>query len=256
MQKLTAWEAHVRRMLDLCQALTAPARFHRERFVEWGIDSERLFLAPYGFATEELRGVPRGEKPVRHLGFIGGVIPSKGVHVLCEAFNRLDRRDLTLHIYGEAPSFHGDTGYVTRLRAMVRPGLDVRFHGRYEHRDVPRILAGLDVLVVPSVWWENAPLTVREGALAGLTVVASGLGGLQEAVDDGFAVGFRGGDADDLARVLARVLAERRLRDEMSRRGDRVCDLETNALRMEEIFAFAQRAARGETTDRPPLFPA
>src|SRR5206468_6511433 len=67
----------------------------------------------------------------------------------------------------------------------------VRFHGRYEHHDLPALLAGLDVLVVPSLWWENSPLTVREGALAGLSVVVSQLGGLVEAVEEGLAIGFR-----------------------------------------------------------------
>jgi glycosyltransferase involved in cell wall biosynthesis len=255
LRKLAAWETHVRRMLDACQALTAPARFHRERFIEWGIAEQRLFLVPYGFAKDSLRGEPRGRKPVGHIGFIGSVIPSKGVHILCAAFNRLGRRDLVLHIHGEPLNFHGDTGYAARLQALIDGNLDVRFHGRYENRDVAAILAGLDVLVVPSVWWENSPLTVREGALAGLTVIASRLGGLEEAVQEGVALGFRGGDPEDLARVLSRVLAEPQLRDEMSRKGDLVCDLETSVGRMEEIYHFAVRAARGDTTQRPAALP-
>jgi glycosyltransferase involved in cell wall biosynthesis len=251
--KLTAWEAHVRRMVDSCHALTAPARFHRSRFIEWGADRDRLFLAPYGFAVDALSAAPRGRKEVRHLGFIGAVIPSKGVHVLCEAFNQLDRRDLVLHIHGEAPSFHGDTGYLDRLRQIARPDLDVRFHGRYEHRGLPAILASLDVLVVPSLWWENSPLTVREGVLAGLPVVVSGLGGLEEAVEEGLAIGFRGGDAEDLARVLSRVVADAQLRDLMSRKSALICDLQRSAARFEEIYEFALRSAHGQPAPRPAL---
>ncbi len=253
MEKLTAWEAHVRRMVDSCQALTAPGRFHRERFIEWGADRNRLFLAPIGFPRHELGGAPHGKRAIRNIGFIGSVIPTKGVHVLCEAFNRLDRRDLVLHVHGEAPNFHGDTGYLDRLRLLVRPDLDVRFHGRYDHRDLSALLASLDVLVVPSLWWENFPLTVREGALAGLPVVASRLGGLGEAIDEGLALGFRAGDPEDLARVLSRLLSDSELRDGMSRKASLVFDLGRSVARLEEIYDFAQRFARGEPLHSPPL---
>ena len=252
-EKLAAWEAHVRRAVDSCQAFIAPARFHRDRFIEWGVDSDRLFVVPHGFAVAELRGEPRGRSEIRHIGFIGTVIPSKGVHVLCEAFNRLGRRDLVLHIHGETPSFHGDTGYVDHLRRLARPDLDVRFHGRYEHSDLPAILKSLDVLVVPSLWWEAFSLTLREGVLAGLPVVASRLGGLADAIDDGLAIGFRGGDADDLSRVLSRLSSDAELRDEMSRKSAVVFDLDGNVVRMEEIYGFALRGSRGSGTPRPPL---
>jgi glycosyltransferase involved in cell wall biosynthesis len=239
-KKLAAWEAYVQRMLRSCDALVAPSRFLRDRFVEWGMDPERLVYVPHGFDKTSVGA--HAPKHVRDVGFIGTVIPSKGVHVLCEAFNRLDRRDLVLHVFGEAPSFHGDTQYLSRLREIVRPGLDVRFHGRYEHDDVGRILAALDVLVVPSVWWENCPLTVREGALAGLPVVVSEHGSLREAVDEGLALGFRPGDPDDLARVLSRLIDEPELRETMSRRANRVLDLAANVARYEELYRSLLRS--------------
>jgi len=239
LRKIELWELHVRRMLDACQALTTPSRFHRDRFLEWGIDPARLFVAPYGLVKQELFRDPLAERPIRHIGFIGSVIPSKGVHVLCDAFRRLDRTDLVLHIHGEAPNFHGDTEYIDRLRVLAPLHLDVRFHGRYEQRDLPALLASLDVLVVPSLWWESFCLTAREGALAGLPVVASHLGALEEAVDEGIALGFRPGDADDLAHVLSRLLADRSLREAMSRRADRIRTLEQSITRLEEIYGVA-----------------
>jgi glycosyltransferase involved in cell wall biosynthesis len=252
-KKLAAWEAHVRRMIGSCQAFIAPGRFHRDRFIDWGVDRDRFFLVPHGFAVAELKGEPRGRREMRHIGFIGSVIPSKGVHILCDAFNRLGRRDLVLHIHGETPDFHGDTGYVDQLRRLVRPDLDVRFHGRYEHSDLRAILRSLDVLVVPSLWWEAFSLTLREGALAGLPVVASRLGGLADAIDDGLAIGFRGGDAEDLTRVLSRLSSDPELRDAMSRKSSVVSDLDRSVVRMEQIYRFALCSARADENPRPPL---
>jgi glycosyltransferase involved in cell wall biosynthesis len=237
--KLRMWEEHVRRMLGLCQALTTPSRFHRDRFVEWGVEASRLFVAPYGLVAAELGALTRVAGSLRHIGYIGSVIPSKGVHILCEAFNRLDRSDLVLHVYGEAPSFHGDTGYVERLRRILRPHLDVRFQGRYEQGDLRAILGGLDLLVVPSLWWESFCLTAREGALAGLPVIASRVGALEEAIDDGLAIGFRAGDANDLARVLSRVLAQPAIALHAGAATERVMTLEASVARIEDIYRAA-----------------
>ena len=62
---------------------------------------------------------------------------------------------------------------------------------------------------MPSVWPENSPLVVLEAFLAGLPVVAARIGGIPELVSDGTnGLLFHPGDADDLARVLARLVNE------------------------------------------------
>jgi glycosyltransferase involved in cell wall biosynthesis len=243
--KIEAWERHMKASLASCDAVTAPSSFHRERFVEWGLDPARVLVAPIGLAADQYKAAARVERPMKHLGYIGSVVPSKGVHVLCDAFRRLARRDLVLHVHGEAPSFHGDTSYLGSLRRSVSPDLDVHFHGRYEHEDLPAILASLDVLVVPSLWWESFCLTAREGALAGLPVVASDLGALEEAVREGIALGFKAGDADDLARALTRVLNEPALRADMRRKAAGIRNLDQSTARMLEIYEAVTDTAAG-----------
>lgn len=241
---LSRWEAHMRRVLGFCNVLITPSEFHRSRFIDWGVDPARCFVIPHGLPRDELLGKPRGNKPVHNIGFIGTVIPSKGVHTLIEAFNLLDRRDLVLHIHGDEPIFHGDTTYGSGIRKQVGSELDVRFHGSYEHRDLPDILAGLDLLVAPALWWETFCLTVREGALAGLPVVASRLGGLGEAVEQGLALGFEAGDPVDLARVLRKLLEDESLRDRMSRKAELVQDLANCVQETEKLYQMAcERAA-------------
>ena len=55
----------------------------------------------------------------------------------------------------------------------------------FTEEDGPEILARIDVLVVPSVWYETFCITIREGFLAGAAVVASRLGAMAEAIEDG-----------------------------------------------------------------------
>ena len=67
----------------------------------------------------------------------------------------------------------------------------------------------MDVLVVPSKWWENAPLTIHESVMSRMPVVVSGHGGMTELAECfGNALQFRPSDSDDLARVLRRFLDE------------------------------------------------
>lgn len=220
---LQRWERHTKRVLDLADLVICPAPFHRERFVEWGLDPERVVVVEHGIDTAALAAEPRGRKPVRSIGFVGNVIPPKGVHVLVRAFNLLARPELTLDVHGQFDVFHGHSEYARDLAADE--GLTVRLHGPFAHADLPAILAGFDVLVVPSIWWETFGLTVREGVLAGLPVVASDVGGLHDAVESGLALGFEPGNAEALADVLRSLVDDPDLRDAMSRRGDRVRDL-------------------------------
>lgn len=201
---LARWESAILAMLRSCDLLIAPSDFHRARFLEHGLDATRLVTVEHGLDHDFLAQEPR-TRPIRRVGFVGTALPTKGVHVLVDAFRKLARPELQLQIWGEIANFHGDTSFGDRLRA-ASDGLDVRFEGSYAHEDLPEILAGLDALVVPSIWWESFCLTIREGALAGLAVLASAHGAMGEAVESGVATGFRPGDSDDLAAELRALI--------------------------------------------------
>jgi glycosyltransferase involved in cell wall biosynthesis len=201
--------AHVR---ETCQRVTqflAPSRTLRERFVALGVDSRRLTLATQGIDHAPLRATVRAASggPLR-LGFLGTVMVSKAPHVLLEAFAHLPAGAATLRLYGGYTAYHGDDTYRQRMAPLLSlPGVESA--GPISHDDVPQALAGLDVLVVPSVWIENAPFVIKEAFVAGLPVVTSDLGGMAELVQDGRGgLLFRAGDSRDLARVLQRLLAE------------------------------------------------
>ena len=49
-------------------------------------------------------------------------------------------------------------------------------------KELPRILSEIDVLIVPSLWLENAPLTIQEALQTGTFVLASRLGGIPERI--------------------------------------------------------------------------
>jgi glycosyltransferase involved in cell wall biosynthesis len=88
----------------------------------------------------------------------------------------------------------------------------IRFHGPFAEGEQQRVLASIDLLVLPSVWWENSPLTVLEALASGVPVVASAIGGLPELVAHGdTGLLTPPGDAGALREALEDVTEGRRL---------------------------------------------
>jgi glycosyltransferase involved in cell wall biosynthesis len=140
---------------------------------------------------------------------------SKAPHLLLEAFAGLPAGSARLDVFGAYTPYHGDERYRRQLdRVLGRPG--VRVAGPLPHADVPRALASMDVLVVPSVWIENAPFVIREAFVAGVPVVASDLGGMRDLVThEASGLLFRAGDAGALRAALGRLIDEPELRSRL-----------------------------------------
>ena len=201
---LEGWGQTLMARMNRADVVITPSEFHRERMVEAGLDAQRVIAVPHGLDHDLIPRSAVRRFPPKRVGFIGSLLPSKGVHILVEALNRLDNQSLECHIHGECLPFHGDTSYLVRLKEQARNGLHFEFHGRYRQEDLGEILSGLDLLVVPSLWWETFCLTIREAMLAGVPVVASDLGAMAEAlrsIDSRLL--FRPGDPNDLQRAMS-----------------------------------------------------
>lgn len=230
----------------LCAAdvLTAPSRSLAARLASFGFPSAEHVRNGH----EPLGPVPRTADPAGRVrfAFIGSAIPSKGVHVLGEAFRRLPAGRAALALHGPFPAYHGDTGYERRVRGILGPLAGEAIRGPFAHADLARVLAGTDVLVVPSLWEENAPLTVEEAFQAGVPVVASGHGGLRERIADGAGgVTFAPGDAGDLARVLRRFLDEPGLQERLAAAAPPVETMDRHLVALDDVYGRAAARARG-----------
>ena len=256
---LAEFDRHMNYVLGLCDLLVCPTEFHRERMLDFPLDPERIISLPHGMKTSGFSRTKRPGRRPRTIGYLGAVIPVKGVHVLIEAFKKLDRPDLVLAIHGECQAFHDDQTYKERLEAQAGGRKNIVFAGAYEPEDVPRLLEGIDILVVPSLWWETFCITLREGLLAGIPVVASDLGAMREALDgEENGLLFRTGDANDLARVLARLLEDEDLYRRYKDRGFTVKTLEEYIPEIERVYDQAVEAARARAATlkvAPPSFP-
>lgn len=193
--------------------LIAPTRFLRDTFVRNGYMPEWLLYSPFAIDEEHLAShAHQPSATTIRIGFLGSVTGHKGPHVLIEAFRRLSRADARLEIWGEMP----DPGYAERVRGLAGDDPRITLHGRFAPRDQPDILARLDVVVVPSLWFENTPLVLCAALHAGIPVVGSNVGGITELVtheENGLV--YPVGDVSALHSVLLRLIEDPALRSRL-----------------------------------------
>jgi len=220
----------LRRVYNGAAAVLAATDFARRAYAGMGFPTEAVRVWPLGIdvTAEELAAARAARQeqsaggrrdagaPLR-IGYIGGLSAQKGVHVLIGAINRLPAGAVALSIYGDLDAF---PGYTAELRRMAtHPG--IRFEGRLARPAFWSALGGLDVLVVPTLWYETYSIVAHEAFAAGAPVVASRIGVMPEVVRDGVdGLLFPPGDEAALADIL-RALAEDRERVAALRAGIR-----------------------------------
>lgn len=189
----------------------AYTRLTRDLLVQNGVGAGRTTVSHYGVDVASIADdvERRDERPSQALrvGFVGTVAPHKGPDLLVRAFRKLQGNlDATLEIHGGATGYESFAG---ELRALAGDDDRIRFPGAFAREEVGRVLAGIDVLVVPSRWYENAPGVIFEAFAARVPVVATDLGGLSEFVRHGEnGLLFRLDDVEDLALQLRRLAGE------------------------------------------------
>ncbi|MFY9343209.1 MAG: glycosyltransferase [Planctomycetota bacterium] len=216
----TAWDppARLRALLDrpesqlraLAQAdaIVAPSRFLAAMFAKNGVPAERMTVVPYGLAPDRIVpiAVSRPRSPLR-LGFCGVLSPWKAPHLAIEAV-RGSAANVTLAIHGNAEEAMF-AEYIAQCRALAGGDPRITYAGPYEEGEVARVFAELDVLVVPSTWYENTPFVVLEAFAAGVPVIASDLGGLAEVVQhERNGLLFHAGDVASLRGAIERLAGD------------------------------------------------
>lgn len=163
--------------IDVC---VAPSRSVAEELVKLGMDRHRVRQSPNGQIALTPIPTSRPRTPLR-IGFVGTITWHKGVHVLISAVRPLPSSTYEVRVFGGldvAPD------YSLRLRDQA-VGLPIRFEGAFEPARAPEVFSEIDVLVVPSLWPENAPLVIQEAFQAGVPVIGAAIGGIPEFIRDG-----------------------------------------------------------------------
>jgi glycosyltransferase involved in cell wall biosynthesis len=177
--------------------------------IDFGAKSEQIVRLPFGIDTKNIQaGGPKSSDKELTLGFIGTLYYHKGAHVLLEAFRKLPE-DLPaqIRLYGDMGQF---PEYVSYLRSIAGNDQRIKFCGTFPGEEVGSVLHELDILVLPSLWYENSPLVLHMAQAANVPVIATNLGGMNELIEDGMnGMLFEPGDADSLGVIIRSICDNR-----------------------------------------------
>jgi glycosyltransferase involved in cell wall biosynthesis len=189
-------------------ALVTPSRFVADYFAAtFGDDLPPMHVIGNGVDARHHGPSPRTPDGTLNIGYVGAVVEHKGIHVLVEALRLAALRRVRLTLFGVTvrPYF----GELLEAAEMV-DNLELRAYGPFDPAELPFLLDDVDLIVIPSVWWETYSIVMREAFACGIPVIASRLGALPEGIRDGDnGLLFTAGSAVELATILQSLDADR-----------------------------------------------
>lgn len=168
-------EAYVHKFLksyDMIDAVVTPSDFYRKKFVEFGVNKEKLFYIPNFLDISKFETQSSHED---YFVYFGRLSEEKGVQILIKAMENVEGK---LKIIGTGPLENQLREY-TKLNNLNNK---VEFMGYRTGVGLKDILKKAMFVVVPSTWYENAPYSILEAMAAGKPVIGSDIGGIPELV--------------------------------------------------------------------------
>ena len=217
-------------------AFIATSNFARSKVVAGGYPGERIHVKPNFEMHDPAPGSSGSGGGGGYALYLGRLSPEKGIETLVAAWDR-PGNTVPLKVAGTGPE-EDAVGALASRRANVEA------LGFQSGDALEEVLAGAEVLVMPSINYEGFPKAVAEGYARGLPVLASELGTLAEVIEEGV-TGRRVPHADPaaLADAAKAMLADRDQLAAMRRNARRAYETKYNAEanyeRLMEVYQIA-----------------
>lgn len=239
-KKINLIEERITYIKGICSRVDlfiSPSQFLRKKFIEFGIPQNKIIFSRYGFNLDSFKDVKKQPSAKLRFGFIGNLLPAKGVHVLINAFNKIKDDKAELRIYGEEISYKGKLGcYLSSIKKLAK-NKNIKFMGGFDNRNAVNVFNEIDVLIVPSIWYENSPLVIQEAFACKTAVIASRTGGILELIEDGRnGFLFEPNNADDLYRKINLIIKNHCSIEEIKQNIKPPKSIEENAQELGNIY--------------------
>lgn len=171
---LIAVESAIHKALGLYKKnldrVITPSRFFRQKFLEWGWPAEKLVYIPNFLDYSQYTPL---YTPGQYFLYFGRLAPEKGVDTLIRA---AARAKVQVKIAGTGPSEQA----LKRLAQTC--GADAQFLGYCSGDNLKDLIRQARAIVLPSQWYENAPISILEAYASGKPVIGARIGGILEMV--------------------------------------------------------------------------
>lgn len=205
-------ESAIHRLIDVynnnIDIIIVPSKFYFKKFVEWGYPEKKLRYVPNFVQKNTVLDVNTSKKDFVYFGRLSR---EKGLFTLLKAASKCGLR---IRIVGSGP----DERLLKEYAAEV--GAPATFVGRMSGAALRAEIASARTVILPSEWYENAPMSVLEAFELGVPVIGADIGGIPELIAPGETGWlFESGDADALSHTMdAAASTNDALLTEMGRR--------------------------------------
>lgn len=198
----------------------AVSEFYKDKMIEFGFPSDKISCLPNYINVEDY------DPFITEKGYFlyfGRLSEEKGISVVLDS--AIKTPDIPYYIVGTGP-LEGELKEKVKERSIK----NVKLIGFKSGDDLKKLLSEATCTIVPSVWYENCPMTVLESFASGRPVIGSKIGGIPELINnrkDGLV--FKTGNAEDLSQKVKWIWENRSEAKEMGMRGRKKVEEKFNA---------------------------
>lgn len=188
-------------LMNAC-VVASPSQFLADMF-EKEFDGLKVKVINHGMSIEKL--IPNtktyNKDNLITFGYAGSLTYHKGVHMIIKAFNKIGGKH-KLKIYGGGPD-----NYIKEIKKLASGNRNIEFCGVYSTKEITSVFHSCDVMIIPSIWYENYPLVLHEALVSQVPVITSNIGGMSEKIIDNYnGYTFEVGNWKDLQSKMNMVI--------------------------------------------------
>lgn len=181
-----------RKSYDAIGAIITPSKFYREKFIEFGIQKDRVFHIPNFLNAQKPAVNPTNDSEQYYLYF-GRLSEEKGILTLIKA---VESMNVHLKIVGTGPLKEEISQYLVDKNIS-----NIDLLGFKSGQELTDIVGNAKAVVLPSEWYENGPYSAIESLQLGRPIIGADIGGIPELIhNNGFL--FKPGNEEDLSKAF------------------------------------------------------
>lgn len=189
-----------------CNKIVVISRWYESILKKNNVSADKIIYIPQGLVPQNVGSKKEQENNrsgVRKFIFLGRISKYKGLHLLLDSLEILNKPNIKIDVYG----FDPDDNYARICKERIGNMSNIEFLGRVSPELVVTTMKNYDALILPSTFSEMSPLVIQEAFAAKIPVIASDVYGNAEQISNGKNGWlFKYNDCHDLARVLTDLL--------------------------------------------------
>jgi glycosyltransferase involved in cell wall biosynthesis len=163
-------------LFNSVDALISPSKFLINIFKDNGWDTKKIYNIPHGVDYKHINEYGTSSNTSSNIvfGYTGSITKFKGIDLLIESFSAVSSANISLKIYGNIVY---NSSFNKSLVEMIHKDERIHLMGTYSHNELPDIMNGIDIVVVPSTTMECYALVVLEALAYKVPIIASDIVG-------------------------------------------------------------------------------